>query len=276
MSQEFTAVIPTYNSAELVFERVNELFKAQVEKIIFCDDASSDDTARLLKDTYGDRITVIQGDQNIGPGGNRNRCIPFVDDGEILLFLDADCELIVSPSELMTAMADNFSHQENGVVGFSIQNKDGQPMSWNYGDLMHPVHEAADQKLDEMLKQGVITPEQFILGAPARASSYRMIPEVEPKEVGWVAEGCFAVRSSLYRKLGGFAFNMRYHETHDFNARVKEAGYKTIFCPLTVARHLEYDSRFERRTEDERQGRLYYYQKHWGMSEEVFKRLFDE
>lgn len=144
------------------------------------------------------------------------------------------------------------------------------------GDLMHPVHEAADQKLDEMLKQGVITPEQFIQGAPARASSYRMLPETESKEVGWVAEGCFAVRASLYRKLGGFAVNMRHHETHDFNARVQEAGFKTIFCPLNVARHLEHDSRAKRRSEDERQGRLYFYQKHWGMSEEVFKRLFDE
>ncbi len=57
---------------------------------------------------------------------------------------------------------------------------------------------------------------------------------------------------------------------------VIEAGYKTLFCPETVVQHLSPDSRFHRRFEDERSGRLYHYQKHWGMSEEVFKQLFDE
>lgn len=131
MSQEFTAVVPTYNSAELAVQRVGELIRASADRIIVCDDDSSDHTVKLLKDTYGDRIRVIQGEQNLGPGGNRNRCMPFVEDGEIVLFLDADCALIAPPSELMDAIADNFSHAENGVVGFSIQNKDGQPMRWN-------------------------------------------------------------------------------------------------------------------------------------------------
>lgn len=63
---------------------------------------------------------------------------------------------------------------------------------------------------------------------------------------------------------------------HDFNARVQAHGFKTIFCPLRVAKHMAFDSRLERRADDERLGRLYYYQKHWGMSEEVFKKLFDE
>jgi hypothetical protein len=63
---------------------------------------------------------------------------------------------------------------------------------------------------------------------------------------------------------------------HNFNARVQENGYKTLFNPILIAKHLAHDSRMQRRGEDVRAGRLYYYQKHWGMSEEVFAHLFDE
>ncbi len=271
------AVIPTYNSAELVIQRIEELAPSSFEEILVCDDKSTDNTIALLNQKYGTDVKVISGDTNLGPGGNRNRILsnPALENSDYLFFIDADCKVIYE-GDLATLVKDSFINDSYGAVGYSITNNDNEPMKWNYGDLMHPVHEASDQKLEDMLKGGLINEEQFMTGAPARAATFRLLPEPAPKPVGWVAEGCFAIRTELYEKLGGFAAQMRYHETHDFNARVQENGYLTIFNPINVAQHLAYDSRMHRREEDIRTSRLYYYQQHWGMSEEVFVHLFDE
>lgn len=271
------AVIPTFNSINLVSKRIEELGKSSFFKIVVCDDKSEDSTAVTLREMYGDTIELIVGSENLGPGGNRNRILAneLIDSADFLFFIDADCEVTYT-GDIAKLVTESFVSDDSGVVGFSLTDPKGKLMKWNYGNLMHPVHEAPDQKLDEMLATNAITREQFIEWAPARAASYRLLPEQDIKEVGWVAEGCFAIRADLFKQIGGFDEQMRYHETHDFNARVQEHGCKTLFNPVTVARHLEYDSRMHRRESDIRSGRLYFYQKHWGMSEEVFSHLFDD
>lgn len=270
------AIVPTYNSADLVRERVIQLKESSFASIIVCDDKSDDNTVEQLSQRYNDSIKIIAGQDNIGPGGNRNRILDLdISSSDFLFFIDADCELVYK-QDLVALVTTSFTRPDIGVVGFSICNKDDSLMPWNYGELMHPVREAADQRLEEMLNEGQINKHQFIVGAPARAASFRFLPEPESKTVGWVAEGCFAVRTELFNSIRGFAAQMRYHETHDFNARVQESGYTTVFNPTLVARHLAHDSRMQRRAKDIRAGRLYYYQTHWGMSEEVFARLLDE
>jgi len=271
-----TVVIPTYNSKALTQQLVKTVLEAGLKNILVFDDSSTDDTVSQLKSGFDSSIQIIVGTQNLGPGGNRNRCLEKItNNDDILLFIDADCELIYS-GDFEKLITSNFEDEQTGVVGFTILNSLNEPMDWNYGDLMHPVHEASDQTLQDMWEAEQITKEQFTLGAPHRAASLRMLPETEPTQVGWVAEGCFAVRASLFKQLGGFSTEMRYHETHDFNARVLEAGYKTMFCPIALVRHLEFDSRMSRRDEDEREARLFYYRRHWDMGERTFKLLFDE
>jgi GT2 family glycosyltransferase len=268
------AVVPTYNSADLVTERIRQLQQAGLTRIIVCDDASTDDTVKKIRKQFGNSVQLAAGTTNLGPGGNRNHCLDLLEAGdEIIFFLDADCELIYK-DDLPELITKSFSSKKTGVVGFGMLGN-GQPTQWNYGELMHPVHEAADQKLEEMLNTGAITKAQFITWAPARAASFGMLPE-KTKSVGWVAEGCFAVRASVFKQLGGFDSNMRYHEAHDLNAGVQELGYQTIFNPTLVANHLMFDTRMHRRAADFQAGRFYYYQKHWGMSKEVFDHLFGE
>jgi GT2 family glycosyltransferase len=211
---ETIAVIPTYNSADLVCERVVQLKESSFTSLFVCDDKSEDDTVAQLSQQFNNSIVVIAGQGNIGPGGNRNRILDNsdIDGSDFLFFIDVDCELVYK-QDLAAVVAASFTSQDIGVVGFSICNKDGSLMRWNYGELMHPVHEAADQRLEDMLSKGQIDEKQFIAGAPSRAASFRLLPELQSKEVGWVAEGCFAVRTDLFKRIGGFAAQIRYHET---------------------------------------------------------------
>lgn len=270
------AVVPAYNSADLVADRVAELRTSSFSTIVVCDDGSSDESANRLEALAQDRVVPILGDHNVGPAGNRNRVLGFLEHAvsDYLFFSDADCR-VTYRGNLGNIIDAGFEAPEVGVIGFGILDPDGSPMKWNYGTLMHPLQEAADQRLEELLGRKLIAKEQFVIGAPSRAASYRMVTEKGPKEVGWVAEGCFAIRTELFKELGGFDTDMRFHEAHDLNARAQMLGYKTVFNPVAFVQHLQFDSRFERRVEDEIAAKLHYFQKHWAMSEEVFRRLYD-
>lgn len=274
-NQPVIAVVPTYNSSDLISDRVEQLLVQNFDQIIVCDDNSSDDTVEGLEKEFGNRVKIIAGKDNLGPAGNRNRCLQELSGNELVFFIDADCE-IVYKNNLIDLIRSVFTNESVGVVGFSLLDKDGKPMMWNYGDLMHPVREAKEEVFQQLYEDGVMSKEQFIEKVPGRAASLRLMKEDMTKDVGWVAEGCMAMRANVLLEVGGFAAEMRYHETHDLCARVKESGYKIIFCPEGVARHLEFDSRMERRDEDFMAGRFYYYRKHWGMSETVFKRLHNQ
>lgn len=93
-------------------------------------------------------------------------------------------------------------------------------------------------------------------------------------ETGWVAEGNLCVRAAVFEDVGGYDVAMRHHETHDLNKRIQDTGRLTRFVPNIVARHLEIDVRGEVRQKEDTDAQLYYYQKHWGMSKEVFCKLF--
>lgn len=270
------AVVATYNSRDLVVERVRELLASSFDMIVVCDDHSSDATVETLAAEENERVIVVRGKQNLGPGGNRNRALDHLEDHEVdyLFFLDADCRLVYR-GDVCNLIEESFAEAGVGVVGFSILNPDGSPMRWNYGSLMHPMLEAADERLEQLFGRKLIAKEQFMLGAPSRAASFRLLPEKQPREVGWVAEGCFSIRRELFRKLEGFDAAMRFHEAHDLSARIRHLGLRTVFHPVPVAQHLEYDSRSESRVEDEIAAKFHYFHKHWGMSEDVFRRLLE-
>lgn len=76
---ETIAVVPAYNSADLVYERVVQLKESSFASVFICDDKSGDDTVQQLSVHFNDSIIIIDGQDNIGPGGNRNRTLSSSD-----------------------------------------------------------------------------------------------------------------------------------------------------------------------------------------------------
>jgi len=84
-----TAIIPTYNRAQLIREALDSVFaqSRQVDEIIVVDDGSTDNTPEVLR-PYGDRIRYIE-QRNSGPGAARNRGLKEAK-GDYIAFLDSD------------------------------------------------------------------------------------------------------------------------------------------------------------------------------------------
>lgn len=87
----FSAIIPVYNGAETICRAIDSVI-AQGDndlEIIVVDDASTDGTVRLIKEKYGDKVTVISLPENAGSSVARNAGMA-VATGDYIAFLDAD------------------------------------------------------------------------------------------------------------------------------------------------------------------------------------------
>jgi glycosyltransferase involved in cell wall biosynthesis len=86
-----SAVIPTWNRAHVVCEAVESALQQRhrAVEVIVVDDASTDNTAELLKDTFGARVTVLRLAGRRGPGAARNAGA-LLACGEFVAFLDSD------------------------------------------------------------------------------------------------------------------------------------------------------------------------------------------
>lgn len=267
-------VIPTYNAKRTIVPLVESfLFRKDQYPIVVCDDASTDGTIEALASRFGSKITVIRGKNNLGPGGNRNRCLAASKLDDILFFIDADAEIIYKHS--LAKLTAGLSDPSVGAIGYGVVNKKGNPMEWNYGWFMHPVHDAYDYALERMWRDHHISANVFRSYAPHRAMSLRLTKELKLMPVDWVIELCFSVRARVFRNLKGYDCRMRYHEAHDFYKRMKNIGLSVHFMPIPVAKHLELDSRYWRRTADDKEGKYLFYYKHWGIKRRPFEYLHE-
>ena len=90
MAPQVSVVIPTYNRAATVPRAIESVLAQTVSdlEIIVVDDGSTDDTARVLEEKFGDRIRY-HSQPNLGASIARNRGIEEAQ-GEWIAFLDSD------------------------------------------------------------------------------------------------------------------------------------------------------------------------------------------
>lgn len=101
-------VIPTYNRARFLGRLVRSVLNQTYKnfEVIVADDASTDDTAEIIKTFKDDRIRYIRHESNAGAAAARNTGIK-ASRGEYVAFQDSDDEWL--PEKLEKQMAWRFS-----------------------------------------------------------------------------------------------------------------------------------------------------------------------
>ena len=141
-----TLAIPNYNGAQNIEAIIPRVFEENFDAIYVLDDCSDDNSLELLK-PFESKVNVVRGQKNISAGGNRNRIIDYVKDG-IIMFLDVDMELLTR--NVVEKANEVFEDEKVALVGGLILNKQGKPMSWNFGPEMHPMHDARASACNEL------------------------------------------------------------------------------------------------------------------------------
>jgi GT2 family glycosyltransferase len=268
--------IPNYNMRESLGRLLASLADEEFDYVYVLDDASQDGSADYVAESFP-AVTLVRAKTNGGAPANRNRLLPYLDGTEFILFADADLEL--RSTGLASTVRDWLSDDTLGLVGGMLVDRSGHPAPWNYGYTMHPVHDARGYLLEALaskLEPGIPAHETLRRLALRQRDTLNLeIAHAAPagRPADWVSEGLFAVRADLFRKIGGFDERFRYHSGQDLCLRVRTAGYAVRFEPGIRACHLEIDVRGDSRRKDDLEGKFLFYEKHWGMSRSVFRRL---
>ncbi len=121
-----SVVIPTYNRANLIGRAIESVSKQTYKnlEIIVVDDASSDNTAEVIKAIDEPRIKYVVHEKNGGSDKARNTGVEAAS-GDYVAFLDSDDVWLPNKIELQVAAIKNASAPEKTVVFTQIKNDKG-------------------------------------------------------------------------------------------------------------------------------------------------------
>ncbi|MEI6766532.1 MAG: glycosyltransferase family 2 protein [Bacteroidota bacterium] len=188
--------------------------------VIIADNASTDDSIAFLKEKYP-HIRIIENSENGGFSRGYNLALEQVD-AEYFVLLNSDIEVTENWIEPVIALMDadkNIAACQPKILSFFERTK------FEYAG-------AAGGHIDKY-------------GYPfCRGRIFNVIEEDngqydDTAEIFWATGACMFVRAELYHKLSGLDEDFFAHmEEIDFCWRLKNFGYKIMYCPDSRVYHI--------------------------------------
>jgi GT2 family glycosyltransferase len=235
MLPTLSVVIPTLNRPDALRRTLADLLKQDYPvdrwEIIVVDQS---DVQVKLPPYSGIQVRHLLLDRKQS-GAARNKGVEEAN-GEIIVFLDDDVEILTA--DFLRAHAENYRIADVGAVAGRVLQPWDKPVerirSWQVGRVTHRL-----------------------LVVTANFNWDKRLEKVEG------VQGCnFSVRKDVYRSVGGFdtAFpGTAYFEETDLAIRVRKAGYRIVFEPRAVVKHLAVKSGGQRHHAPDRLSAYYWY-----------------
>lgn len=209
-------VIPVYNQWHYTYACLKSILNHTSNvtyEIILADDMSNDDTVNVRD--YVQNIKVVRDGENRGFLLNCNNAAQYAE-GEYIYFLNNDTQVQESWLDVLLELIE--SDSSIGMVGSKLVYPDGRMQEaggiiwndasgWNYGRLDDP-----------------------------NKSEYNYV-----KEVDYISGAAIMIRTSLWKKIGGFdkRYVPAYYEDTDLAFEVRKHGFKVMLNPKSVVVHFE-------------------------------------
>lgn len=173
-----------------------------VRSMMVIDDASTDDTVRLVGERRDPRIDLMALPENVGPAEARNLALPRVTT-DCFWIVDADC--VPAPDCLALLCAALAKDPKIGVVGGpNPQN----PRTVSYAAAAFDF-----------------------------SNRYLVDPAAPPTDVPYVVGANMLVRRAVTDQVGYYDPSLRIAEDFDLCVRARQAGWRVVFEPKAVSEH---------------------------------------
>ncbi len=222
-----TAIVVTYNSAASIGACLDALSPEPCE-IVVVDNASQDDTVRRVEEfAGGHEVRLLANDSNRGFAAAVNQGAQLAP-GEVFLVLNPDA--IAEPGAVK-ALLDCMATTNADAVGGALLDDGGQPArGFTFRRL---------PTLTALMFEATLV-NQLWPGNPANRR-YRCLDAdySQPQEVEQPAAACLAVTRKTFEAVSGFdeSFFPVWFEDVDFCKRLRDRGYKIMYCPQARFRH---------------------------------------
>ena len=201
-----SVIIPTYNRANTIARAINSVLAQSYNniEIIIVDDASTDDTFKIIQTFKDSRIVYIKNEKNLGPSISRNKGA-LAARGEIIAFQDSDDEWLDNKLQMQIEKMRNNPEFAMVYCPFMCFDKE---LIRQFPDKDIPICELEGNIYMSLLKYNKI-------GTPT-----------------------ILVKKEIFEIVGGFDENMYALEDWDFAIKISQ-NYKIgyVSTPLVNAYH---------------------------------------
>ncbi len=225
---DVSVIIVNYNTKDLTANCIRFVYASKTIysfEIILVDNASSDGSIEEIRASFPD-VRIIANKENVGFGRANNQAAEIAL-GRYLYVLNSDTEIEKDVIDKIVCYGD--LNQNAGIIGTKVIFPNGQ-LQENYYKFPSLSSEFIFFTL------GIIKSKAWFL---FQLNKYKSYPLNEPFEVDVISGCSMFVRRQVYEEVGLFDINFfMYYEDSEFCHRVKNSGYKCIYFPLTVVKHI--------------------------------------
>jgi GT2 family glycosyltransferase/glycosyltransferase involved in cell wall biosynthesis len=212
---QVSIIIPVYNELDFTLrclKSIQDNPSTASAEIIVLDDASKDDTSKILPSIPG--IRYIRNQDNLGFLRSCNR-VASEARGEYLVFLNNDTEVQENWLDHMIAV---FERERIGIVGAKLIYPNGRlqeagGLIWSDGSAMN-----------------------FGRDDDPRKPAYSYL-----RDTDYCSAACIVIKARLFQEVNGFdeLFAPAYYEDVDLAFKVRAKGYRVLCQPAAKVTHFE-------------------------------------
>ncbi len=216
--REIGIFICNYNKADIVMKCVKKIQEQTYQDfdILVVDNASTDDSVERLQERYGEEITIIQNEENLGGSGGFGRGIRTALDMGYKYFMLVDNDAFLDQYAVEHLYRYMEAHEDTGICGAEI------------------LYTQNPDKIQDL--GGRLDMDYYHMGGVLAG-----LPEMEGNavlECDYVASCTVMARTDAVRKFGGFPEeNFIYWDDVEWSTKCWKAGYKVVVNSHAKAYH---------------------------------------
>ena len=271
---DVSVIIVNYKVASLVVDCVKSIEEKTKEvsyEIIVVDNNSQDNSVSILKENLGERILLIESDENLGFGKANNLGAQYAK-GKYLFLLNPDTILI---NDAVSILHDYLTtHDMVGVVGGNLYDETGINAAPSFSKEFNSiVSEKKNSSYIGLLKKKL-----------NRKKNFRQTDDFNNSDqaitVSYIFGADMMMPKAVFDQVHGFDKDFfMYAEEAELQWRISRSGYTVVNCPEAKIIHLEGRSTEKQNSFNEKQfcmrmnGMMLFFDKvyGYGSAKEFFK-----